>query len=102
MVRVFARAVNVKMQPVDSGSHGMASIDYSSGRHPFFGFKHEFRSHKFDPSTLVMISFETIDLATNKPCVVGYSFFPLFMDKDTKLPITDPGSLNSTLHAGSY
>jgi len=102
MVRCYVRAVNSKLQPIGKGEKGMAAIEYSSGRHPFFGFKHEFRLPKFDPSALVIISFETIDLSTNKPAVVGYSFFPLFLDKDTKLPITDSGSLSSILHQGAY
>lgn len=102
MARCYVRAVNSKLQPVSKGGKGLASIEFSSGRHPFFGFKHEFRAAKFDPSSLVIISIESIDLATNKPCIVGYSFFPMFMDKDTKLPITDSTQISYILHQGAY
>jgi hypothetical protein len=38
---------------------------------------------------LVFVSFETIDRSNKEPRFAGHSFFPLFMDKDSKLPVVD-------------
>jgi len=73
------------------GQRGFASLDFSSGRNPFFGFKFEVRGPKLNPTTLLLVSFETIDRSTKKPCYAGHSYFPLFIDRTTQLPCTDPG-----------
>lgn len=36
-----------------------------------------------------MVSFETIDRSNGKPCFAGHSYFPLFMDRANRLPVTD-------------
>jgi len=77
-------------------------MEYSSARHSFYGFKHEFRQQRFDPTTLVILSFETIDLSDNLPKIAGYSFFPLFVDRSSQLPVTDPANQNWALHKGAF
>lgn len=39
---------------------------------------------------IVFVSFETIDRSNGEARFAGHSFFPLFMDKESKLPITEP------------
>lgn len=41
---------------------------------------------------MLLVSFETIDKSNGQPCYAGHSYFPLFMDKGTTMPITDPNS----------
>ena len=67
-----------------------ASVDFSTVRNPFFGFKFEVRGVKLSPTLILLVSFETIDRSNNLPCYAGHSYFPLFMDKVSELPITDP------------
>lgn len=72
------------------GQRGFASLDFSTGRNPFFGFKYEVRGTRINPTLLLMVSFETIDRSNNKSCYAGHSYFPLFIDRSTRLPCTDP------------
>ena len=65
-------------------------MEYSSARNPFFGFKYEVRGARISPTLLLLVSFETIDKSNGQSCYAGHSYFPLFMDKQSKLPVTDP------------
>ena len=65
-------------------------MEFSTGRNPFFGFKYELRGVKLNPTMIVFVSFETIDRSNGEARFAGHSFFPLFMDKESKLPITEP------------
>jgi hypothetical protein len=89
--RVFVRVVESNGNYPIAGSRGYASIDFSTARNPFYGFKYEIRGTK-DPSLLLMVTFETIDRSTGQPGYAGHSYFPLFMDRSTRLPVTDPSA----------
>jgi len=77
-------------------------VEFSTGRNPFFGFKFEIRGMRINPTLLVFVSFETIDRSNQQPRFAGHSFFPLFMDKENKMPVTDFNQRNFTLHKGFY
>ena len=50
------------------------------------------RADRLNPTLLLLVSFETVDRSTGKPCYAGHSYFPLFMDKTTERPILDPNN----------
>lgn len=90
--KVFARVIDASGQYPIPGSRGFASVDFSTQRNAFFGFKYEVRADKMNPTLLLVVSFETIDRSSGKPCYSGHSYFPLFMDKTTERPILDANS----------
>ena len=90
--KVFARVIDSSGKYPMPGSRGFASMDLSTQRHQFFGFKFEIRADKINPTLLLLVSFETWDKANNRACFAGHSYFPLFMDKKSELPITDANS----------
>ena len=100
--RLFIRVVDINGTFPIQAQRGFASVDFSTARNPFFGFKYEVRAPKLNPTLLLIVSFETIDRATNQPCYAGHSYFPLFMDKVTELPITDSNAQQIILHKGFY
>ncbi len=67
-------------------------MEFSTCRNPFYGFKYEIRGQMINPTLLLLVSFETIDKSSGKPCYAGHSFFPLFMDKQNYMPVTDPNA----------
>lgn len=67
----------------------MADLDVSKGRHPFYGFRQEVRSTKIDPTLIMMITIETIDRVDSLEKIVGYAYFPLLLNGQTKVPCTD-------------
>jgi len=58
----------------------MADLDVSRGRHPFFGFRQEIRAPKIDPTLTMLITVETIDRSDGLEKIVGYAYFPLFIN----------------------
>jgi hypothetical protein len=61
----------------------------SRGRHPFFGYRQEIRAAKLDPTLTMLITVETIDRADGSEKIVGYAYFPLFLNAQTKLPVSN-------------
>jgi hypothetical protein len=59
--KVLVRVIDAGMTSPIPGQKGFASIDFSTSRNPFFGFKYEVRGARFNPTLLVFVSFETID-----------------------------------------
>lgn len=53
---------------------------------PEFNFRKELRFPYFNPTTMAIITLFTVDARDDegKPSVVGYAFFPLFLDRETK------------------
>lgn len=53
---------------------------------PEFNYRTELRYPYFNPTTMAIITLYTVDVRDDegKPSIVGYGFFPLFLDRDTK------------------
>ena len=97
--KVFARVVDSNGKYPIQGQRGFASIDHSTQRNQFYGFKFEVRADKLNPTLLLLVSFETWDKGNGRPCFAGHSYFPLFMDKTNELPITDQNSSVRSLNS---
>lgn len=61
-----------------------------------------------DPTSLLQLTFLTVDVTSLKPKVLGYSFFPIFIDTETKMPVlvtdsrTNKAKINRAVHKGGY
>lgn len=53
---------------------------------PKFNLRKELRFPYFNPTTMVIIALYTVDVRDDegKASIVGHSFFPLFLNRDTK------------------
>jgi len=69
---------------------------------PYFGFRYEFRLPRYDPTSIVGISIETVDKTTNEVAFLGYAFFPLFLDYKRKEPVFDPNCQSYIFNEGCY
>ena len=60
------------------------------------------------PTALLHLSFMTIDATTLKEKLIGFSFFPLFINADTRMPVLPADSITVSnvearaLHKGAY
>lgn len=60
------------------------------------------------PTALLHLSFMTIDATTLKEKLIGFSFFPLFINSESKMPVMPDDGLeidindNRALHKGAY
>ena len=64
-------------------------LENSTAQRPFYGLRHEISKKKnpmLDPSALILLRIDTIDRVNLSQKVVGYSFFPLFVDRTTGNP----------------
>jgi hypothetical protein len=89
---MILRAFNSDMTRVIQRAEGTNDVDASTTYNPYFGFRYEFRLPRYDPSTIVTITFETIDKTSGQVCFLGFAFFPLFLDVHSKEPISKPST----------
>ena len=59
--KVFVMAIDASLNQPVPAQRGFASIEFSTGRNPFFGFKFEVRQQRINPSLMLFVSFETVD-----------------------------------------
>lgn len=83
-------------------AEGVPDVNESTTYNPYFGFRYEFRLPRYDPTTIVAITIETIDKANLDVVYLGHAFFPLFLDKDSRKPTADPTAQNFILQEGNY
>jgi len=55
-----------------------------------------------DPTTLMEIMIETIDRSDMTEKIVGYAYFPLFLNKDGQNPPSESNALQYIFHEGCY
>ena len=81
---------------------GLADLEISKGRQPFFGFRQEIRAPKLDPTLTMLITVETIDRWDGLEKIVGYAYFPLFLNAQNKLPVSNININSVILQGGAY
>ena len=60
------------------------------------------------PSAILHLSFFTVEATTFKEKLIGFSYFPLFIDKETRMPYLkdqdkhNQNELKTVLHKGNY
>lgn len=80
-----------------TNAESMVADGQSKVLEPEFNFRKELRFPYFNPTTMVIITLFTVDARDDegKPSVVGYAFFPLFLDRETK---EQPEDQENTVH----
>lgn len=74
----------------------------SRGRHPFYGFRQEVRASKIDPTLTMLITIETLDRSDGIEKIVGYAYFPIFLNGQTRTPVNNRSMNNLILQNGCY
>lgn len=59
--KCHVRVIDISLNYPLPGQRGFASLEFSTARNPFFGFKYEVRLQKINPTLLLLVSFETLD-----------------------------------------
>lgn len=95
--RVLLRAFTIDQFRVINATKGLADLDVSTSRHPFFGFRHEIRAPRIDPTLTMVITIETIDRSDGHEKIVGFAYFPLFLSGGSRKPVEDRNSNNNIL-----
>ena len=80
VLRAFTSGLIRVVQPAG----GTPDIEESTTFAPYFGFRYEFRLPHYDPTTVVVITLETIDRVHGDTRFLGNCFFPLFLDRRDK------------------
>lgn len=100
--KVVLRAFNSEMQRVVQRAEGAPDLEESTTFAPYYGFRYEFRLPRYDPTTIVSLTIETVDTSTGEIAFLGYAFFPLFLHKKTKDPVTDNAEQIYIFNEGMY
>jgi len=100
--RCLMRAFTIDQYRCINAMKGLADLEISRGRHPFYGFRHEIRVPKVDPTTMIQITIETIDRVDMTDKIVGFAYFPLFLNMNNKHTVTDRLSTDILLQNGRY
>lgn len=64
-------------------------LEMSTTQKPYYGIREElsYKSNKnLDPSTILIFRIDAIERVSFEQVVVGYAFFPLFLDRATDSP----------------
>ena len=64
--------------------------------------KYELHLKRVNPTALLYLTFTTIDKSTNAPGVVGFSYFPLFMNASDGMPAATEAVKKVAPHIGMY
>lgn len=102
MTKLTVRIVDSDLKDLLPPESALPDISTSSSRNQRFNFQTELRMKKAKPTALVYLSFETIDISNNQIRVVGYSYFPLFIDTRQGMPATVDSITQISPHVGLY
>lgn len=99
--KIVVKAFNSKIEPIGLAMAGLGDLN-SPAFSPSFGFRTEYRTPVFDPTTILVISIITIDTAHNEVRLIGYSAINLFLHKYKKTQPTDPNEEEFILNSGAF
>lgn len=100
--RVLMRGFTVDFIRVIDPVKGLCDLNLSTSRNPFYGFRYELRAPKLDPTIIIEVTVETIDRSDGLEKIIGYCYFPLFLNSQTMQQNTDRNQLGVTLQNGAY
>ena len=85
VVKAIIRVVNSKYKDI-FGARGIVAAlpkfrETNDTFKPIFDFRHEYRADFFDPTSIILMTFVTIDKAHNEPRILGHSAINLFEKK---------------------
>lgn len=100
-----ARILNENFDIVNELSEVIWDMNASTDHMPVFGLRIEFSKKtnpNLDASSLLIIKIITIDRLTLMQRTVGYSFFPLFIDRATGEPARNIADSDFALNSGAH
>lgn len=100
VTKILVRVIDSNLKDVMLPQTKLATMD-SSIYQPFFEFRHELRLPYYDPTLMILLTLMTLE-PDNTTKIFGYSFFPLFISKDTYQPIENVLEENFILMNGCY
>ena len=78
--RVLMRGFTIDQIRVIDPVKGSCDLNISTSRSPWYCFRYELRAPKLDPTIVIEIAVETIDRSDGLEKIVGYCYFPLFLN----------------------
>lgn len=100
MVRIVDSYLNDLIYP----QSGLPELN-SDMLNPEFNWRQELRSPSYDPTSMILITYVTVDARgdSKEPKILGYSFFPLFINKYRETQPTKRSEMAySVLNTGYY
>jgi len=86
-VKIIAKVINNKLYDILHPITMWPKIEESTYMHQTYHAKLELRGIEVDLSAMLHMTFMTIETTTLKEKLIGFSFFPLFIDSDTRMPV---------------
>jgi hypothetical protein len=86
MTKLTVRIVDSELKDIVPAESVLADMTLSSTRNQRFNYQNELRLKKAKPTALVYMKFEAVDISNNQARLVGYSYFPLFIDVNKGMP----------------
>jgi len=106
IVKIIARICDHHHENLMDPQIHFPEIDGSTYQNQRFRTKLEVRGVEMVPSSIVFLTFVTIEATSLKEKVIGTAYFPLFMNPNTKMPCIEIGNIpfngKRTLHKGQY
>ena len=87
VVKIIAKVVDKNLNDILKPAELWPKLRESSYQSQVFAAKLECREVPMQPTSLLHLSFLTIEATTLKERLVGFSIFPLFINSSTKMPV---------------
>ncbi|CAI2359223.1 unnamed protein product [Moneuplotes crassus] len=104
IARLVMRGINRDAENIMKTFSSVCLSEMSTSQKPYFGIREEFirkDTPSLDDTTVLVFRIDSIERNNHKQVVVGYAFFPLFVDPSTGLPANHPTS-DAALQTGKY
>jgi hypothetical protein len=107
IVKLIAKVVDDKNTELYKPREIYPRLKDSTFMHQVYNVKLEVRSVEMSPTAMLHLQFMTVDATTLKEKVVGFSFFPLYINSQTRMPVQPEDDLDlhsgeRALHKGCY
>lgn len=99
--KLIVKAMQNNLEKIAAPKGGLPDL-HSSVFSPTFGFRMEFRQPSFDPTTIILVSLETIDTKTKEVRIIGYSVINMFLHKNRKQQPMNPNEADFMLNKGCF
>jgi hypothetical protein len=107
-VKVIAKIVDNKNKVLLGPTPLWPQVEPSTFQKQLYKSKLELRSQVSDPTSMLHLTFLTLETTTLKEKIVGFSVFPIFINSITKMPVLEKANDNDmkemprALHKGAY
>lgn len=99
--KLVVKSFTSSLESIGNAVGGLSDLN-SPAFSPTYGFRTEFRTPTFNPTTILVISIITIDSAHKEVRLLGYSAINLFLHKYRKNQPTEDNEEDFILNSGSF